>query len=213
MIERQSVSHVTVRARRRGVGRPGRGRLGLPDRAGPAGANNVLYRDKHRPCPPDRVREFDFYLDGERHAMGELLGQLSERSFAQAGLLISVLVQYLNANDAGPGFHELAQRKKVLRPRSLSGRETDLLDPPRQTPSARTAGRRRPLAAGERAFPGREVRRRSTQLLFRLISRGSPFEATPLQQHRPGMLQISQPRCQRGLGKMTRQRFREFQPR
>ncbi len=40
--------------------------------------------------------------------MGELLGQLSERSFGQARLLISVLVQYLNANDAGPGFYELA---------------------------------------------------------------------------------------------------------
>jgi hypothetical protein len=48
--------------------------------------------------------------------MGELLRQLSERSFGQARLLISVLVQYLNANDAGPGFYELAQRKKLLRP-------------------------------------------------------------------------------------------------
>lgn len=64
------------------------------------------------------VREFDFSLDGERHAMGELLGQLSERSFAQANLLISVLVQYLNANDAGPGFYELAQRKNLLRMRA-----------------------------------------------------------------------------------------------
>jgi hypothetical protein len=64
------------------------------------------------------VREFDFGLDGERRAIGELLGQLSEQSFARAGLLISVLVQYLNANDAGPGFYELAQRKKLLRPRA-----------------------------------------------------------------------------------------------
>lgn len=63
------------------------------------------------------TREFDFNLDGERHAMGELLGALSERSFAQAELLISVLVQYLNANDAGPGFYELAQRKNLLPPR------------------------------------------------------------------------------------------------
>jgi hypothetical protein len=63
------------------------------------------------------VREFDFDLDGERHAMGELLRQLSERSFSQARLLISVLVQYLNANDAGPGFYDLATRKHLLRPR------------------------------------------------------------------------------------------------
>ncbi len=46
-----------------------------------------------------------------------MLGHLSERSFAQAGLLISVLVQYLNANHAGPGFYELASRKRLLRPR------------------------------------------------------------------------------------------------
>jgi len=64
------------------------------------------------------IRDFDFDLDGERHAMGELLGQLSERSFNQAQLLISVLVQYLNANDAGPGFYDLAMRKHLLRPRS-----------------------------------------------------------------------------------------------
>ena len=63
------------------------------------------------------VREFDFDLDGERHAMGELLRQLSERSFSRARLLMSVLVQYLNANDAGPGFYDLATRKRLLRPR------------------------------------------------------------------------------------------------
>jgi hypothetical protein len=63
------------------------------------------------------VRGFNFELDGERHAMGNLLGQLSERSFRQAQLLISVLVQYLNANDAGAGFYDLAKRKHLLRPR------------------------------------------------------------------------------------------------
>jgi hypothetical protein len=63
------------------------------------------------------VREFDFDLDGERRAMGELLGQPSERSFSQARLLISVLVQFLNTNDAGPGFYDLATRKRLLRPR------------------------------------------------------------------------------------------------
>jgi hypothetical protein len=62
------------------------------------------------------VREFDFDLDSERHAMGELFGQLSDRSFSQTRLLISVLVQYLNANDAGPGFYDLAQRKNLLQP-------------------------------------------------------------------------------------------------
>jgi hypothetical protein len=49
--------------------------------------------------------------------MGELPGQLSERSFGVARLLISVLAQYLSANDAGPGFHDLATRKHLLPPR------------------------------------------------------------------------------------------------
>jgi hypothetical protein len=61
------------------------------------------------------VREFNFDLDGERAAMGELLGEISERSYRKAHLLISVLVQYLNANDTGPGFYQLAQDKKLLR--------------------------------------------------------------------------------------------------
>ncbi|MGH2506527.1 MAG: hypothetical protein ACRDHZ_03790, partial [Ktedonobacteraceae bacterium] len=65
--------------------------------------DHVLHRDEHRPGPPAGVREFDFGLDGERHAMGELLGQLSERSFTQAGLLISVLAQYLTATVTTPG--------------------------------------------------------------------------------------------------------------
>lgn len=60
------------------------------------------------------VREFDFHLDTERHTMGELLEQLSERSYGEAGLLISVLVQFLNENDPGSGFYRLAQRKKLL---------------------------------------------------------------------------------------------------
>jgi hypothetical protein len=62
------------------------------------------------------VPEFDFDLDGERHAMGELLEQLSNHSFGQARLLISVLVQFLNENDAGRGFYDLAARKGLLPP-------------------------------------------------------------------------------------------------
>lgn len=69
------------------------------------------------------VREFDFGPDGERHAMGELLGQLSEHSFTQAGLLISVLVQYLAANDAGPGFCELASARSSFRRAQLLTRD------------------------------------------------------------------------------------------
>ena len=55
---------------------------------------------------------FDFSLDTERAAVGELLGEISEQAFAETGgLLISALVQYLDANDAGSGFYVLARRK------------------------------------------------------------------------------------------------------
>lgn len=80
---------------------------GFPDRPGTTGADHVLHRNEHRTVRRTGVRECDFSLDSERHAMGGLIGQLSQRSFAQAGLLISVLVQYLNADDAGPGSTNL----------------------------------------------------------------------------------------------------------
>lgn len=58
----------------------------------------------------------EFDLDGERRR-GRTAGQISERSFSGAQLLVSVLVQYLNANDAGLGFYDLAARKRLLRRR------------------------------------------------------------------------------------------------
>ena len=40
--------------------------------------------------------------------MGALLGDISCRSFPTTGVLLSALVQYLNENDAGDGFFDLA---------------------------------------------------------------------------------------------------------
>src|ERR1022692_3755157 len=77
------------------------------------------------------IRKFDFDLDGERWAMGYLLGRLSERSLQSAHLLISVLVQYLNDNDAGLGLYQFAQAKKItLAP--VRGRKTGLMGRARQ---------------------------------------------------------------------------------
>jgi hypothetical protein len=46
---------------------------------------------------------FNFDLDTDRAAIGELLGKISENTFAETdGLLISALVQYLDTNDADP---------------------------------------------------------------------------------------------------------------
>ena len=59
-------------------------------------------------------RKFDFDQESERAAMGHLLGRISDREFPRTGVLISAIVNYLNANDAGPGFYKLAQQKGLL---------------------------------------------------------------------------------------------------
>ncbi len=62
------------------------------------------------------LRKFDFDLDSERAAMGHLLGRITDREFARTGVLLSAIVSYLDANDAGPGFYKLAQSKGLLGP-------------------------------------------------------------------------------------------------
>ncbi|MEU8236421.1 hypothetical protein AB0C12_43090 [Actinoplanes sp. NPDC048967] len=64
------------------------------------------------------IRGFDFEQDSERAAMGHLLGLIVERNRPTTGLLISALVQYLNINDAGPGFYALAADLGLLPHRS-----------------------------------------------------------------------------------------------
>lgn len=63
-------------------------------------------------------RQFDFDQESERAAMGQLLGRISDREFGRTGLLISAIVNYLGANDAGPGFYKLAQARGLI-PRGL----------------------------------------------------------------------------------------------
>jgi hypothetical protein len=53
---------------------------------------------------------FDFSRQDERAAMGHLLRLIVERNRPATGLMISALVTYLDANDAGPGFYALAQQ-------------------------------------------------------------------------------------------------------
>jgi hypothetical protein len=62
---------------------------------------------------------FDFSRQDERAAMGHLLGMTVERNRPATGLMISALVTYLDANDAGPGFYALAQQLGDL-PRGAS---------------------------------------------------------------------------------------------
>jgi hypothetical protein len=55
------------------------------------------------------ARVFDFDLDSERAAIGELLGEIVELERPACGHMISAIVIYLNENDAGKGFYNLAE--------------------------------------------------------------------------------------------------------
>jgi hypothetical protein len=61
-------------------------------------------------------RPFDFDLESERAAMGELLGLIVDQNRPTTHLMISALVIYLNENDAGPGFYTFAQQLGDLTP-------------------------------------------------------------------------------------------------
>ncbi|WP_322870861.1 hypothetical protein [Streptomyces goshikiensis] len=69
--------------------------------------NSVLARRTGLPS-------FDFERADERAAMGHLLGLVVDRDYAESGLMISALVHYLGANDAGPGFYVLAHQLGLL---------------------------------------------------------------------------------------------------
>lgn len=69
--------------------------------------NTVLaQRTGHRP--------FDFAQASERAAMGSLLGAAVDRTLSDCSAMISAIVIYLNANDAGPGFYKLATELGLL---------------------------------------------------------------------------------------------------
>jgi hypothetical protein len=63
---------------------------------------------------------FDFGPADERAAMGHLLYLIVERNRPATDLMISALVTYLGANDAGTGFTHFVQEMGLL-PRNVSG--------------------------------------------------------------------------------------------
>jgi hypothetical protein len=71
---------------------------------------------------------FDFDRADERAAVGHLLGLIVTQDQScdpsTPPLMLSALVHYLGANDAGPGFYELAKRLQLL-PMSASQTERE----------------------------------------------------------------------------------------
>lgn len=63
------------------------------------------------------ARPFDFAKDGDRAAMGALLGEVARTQLPSVGALVSSIVLYLHENDAGGGFYRLAIELKLLAPK------------------------------------------------------------------------------------------------
>lgn len=57
---------------------------------------------------------FDFDEEVGRAAMGALLGDISLTALPEVGALLSSVTQYLNANEPGTGFFELARQRGLL---------------------------------------------------------------------------------------------------
>ena len=60
------------------------------------------------------VREFDFSQQAERAGMGYLLGRIGEDTYPTVDAMLSAIVLYLDANNAGPGFYALAGQMGLL---------------------------------------------------------------------------------------------------
>jgi hypothetical protein len=69
--------------------------------------NAVLHRRTGLPS-------FNFDLDHDRAAMGYLLGRILELDRPTSDRMITALVNYLDENDAGPGFYRIAQEYGLL---------------------------------------------------------------------------------------------------
>ena len=70
------------------------------------------------------LQGFDFEQADERAAMGYLLGQIVTLDQKQyPAQMISALVIYLNENDAGSGFYQLAQHLDLLERRPSTARK------------------------------------------------------------------------------------------
>ncbi|MEX5305208.1 hypothetical protein RF644_05565 [Kocuria sp. CPCC 205258] len=71
---------------------------------------------------------FKFFLDSERAAIGSLLGQISERSYAADEILLTVLVIHHDTpNDIGGGFWRLTAKYGMVSPKPNDIEKLDAL--------------------------------------------------------------------------------------
>ena len=66
-----------------------------------------------------RLPGFDFNLQSERTALGQLLYRITMAHRAKTGrddLMLSAMAYYLNISDAGPGFYDFARELHLMPP-------------------------------------------------------------------------------------------------
>src|SRR5262245_4085660 len=68
--------------------------------------NSALAGAGHRP--------FDFSITSHRNAVGAVLGDVVKRTIGDTGVMLSAIVAYIDRNDAGPGFYNLAVQLGLL---------------------------------------------------------------------------------------------------
>jgi hypothetical protein len=61
---------------------------------------------------------FDLGSEGGRHALGQLLGDVSREDYPSSGVLLSALCTHKGGADVGRGFFDLAVQLGLLPPRS-----------------------------------------------------------------------------------------------
>lgn len=54
------------------------------------------------------LRPFDYGLESDRAAIGRMLGEISVKTNADQGVMLSALVTHRGSNDEGAGFYKLA---------------------------------------------------------------------------------------------------------
>ena len=68
--------------------------------------NTALAAAGHKP--------FDFSSQSDRNAVGAVLGDTVHRTVGDTGVMLSAIVAYIDRNDAGPGFYNLAVQLGLL---------------------------------------------------------------------------------------------------
>lgn len=72
------------------------------------------YTDVNKAIAAAGHKPFDFSAQSDRNAVGAVLGDVVKRTIGDTGVMLSAIVAYIDRNDAGPGFYNLAVQLGLL---------------------------------------------------------------------------------------------------